>query len=169
MTPTCSNQIRSRQIGHYISWLSVRPSFHHNVSVPLCMQCPSNARPSTHDHVCIAMSVYDVYVHLIFSLDVDLHITCSQRSCFFIDFLRWSPLLDTTVRAGPSKRYAYSMSTWCRCAVSTSYFLSWPPFVYTHNIHFQLRARKLPVCFCMFLLGHCYCILKLPLLVYNII
>ena len=46
--------------------------------VPLCMQCPAKAIPFQQIIIHALQCQHDIYVHLLFCFDLDLHLTCSQ-------------------------------------------------------------------------------------------
>ena len=81
------------------------------------------------------MHCNDLDLHLVFCVDLDLHIIFSPRSCLTWEFFRRSSLMGTTLRAAPSKSYAFStnyhaciaMPTWPRCAPPILCW-PWPPY-----------------------------------------
>ena len=63
----------------FLSFPSVLPSFRPSVrqalGVPLCVQRPEKAMPSQQNIVLALQCQYDLDVHLLFRVDLDLHIT----------------------------------------------------------------------------------------------
>ena len=80
----------------------VRPSFRlsvrHALGVPHCMQRPAKAMPFQQIIMHALHYQHDVDVHLLFCVDLDLHIT--SLTCR-------SSLMGTTLRAAPSKSHAF--------------------------------------------------------------
>ena len=64
--------------GHYVSGLSFRPSFHHALGVPLCVQRPAKALPFQLIIMHALQCQHDLDVHLLFCFHHDLHITSSR-------------------------------------------------------------------------------------------
>ena len=85
--------------GHYVSGLSVRPSVfpsvRHVLGVPLCVQRPAKTMPFQQIIMHALQSQHDLDVHLLFCVDLDLHITSSEvvfNLDFFVDPHWWVPL-----------------------------------------------------------------------------
>ena len=97
---------------------SVRPSVCHALGVPLCVQRPANAMPFQQIILHALHYQHDIDVHLLFCFDLDLHIACS-KVVFNLDFLRLFSLMGTTLRAAPSKSYAFSTNYYACIAMPT--------------------------------------------------
>ena len=59
---------------------SFRPSVHHVLGVPLCVQRPAKSMPFQQIIMHVLQCQHDLDVHLLFCVDLDLHIT-SSRGC----------------------------------------------------------------------------------------
>ena len=66
-----------RLAGHYVSGLSVRPSVRHVLGVPLCVQRPAKDMPFQQIIMHSLQCKHDLDVHLLFCVDLDLHVTSS--------------------------------------------------------------------------------------------
>ena len=64
--------------------------------VPLCVQCPSETMPFQLIIMHALQCQHDIDVHLLFCFDLDIHMSCSPRSCltwiFFVDSHWWVQL-----------------------------------------------------------------------------
>ena len=56
----------------------VHPSVRHTLWVPLCVQHPAKAMIFQQIIMHVLKGIHDVDVHLLFCVDLDLHLTCSQ-------------------------------------------------------------------------------------------
>ena len=103
--------------------------------VPLCVQRPAKAMPFQQ---IIIHALDDVYVHLLFCFDLDLHITCSQGPPEFVFNFDW--FLPSIFTDGYhfacsaqqklclfNKLSYIAMPTWPRCAPSILCW-PWPPY-----------------------------------------
>ena len=108
---------------------SFLPSVRYALGVPLCVQRPAKAMPFQRIIMHALQCQHDLDVHLLFCVDLDLHIT-SFRGLF-----RRSSLMGTTLRAAPSKSYTFStnyhaciaMPTWPKYTPPIL-FWPWPPY-----------------------------------------
>ena len=103
--------------------------------VPLCVQRPSKAMSFQQIIMHALQCQHGLDVHLLFCIDLDLHITSSRGSVSLGFFGRSSLIGIYTLRAAPSKSYAFStnyhaciaLPTWRRCAPPIL-FSPWPPY-----------------------------------------
>ena len=126
--------------GHYVSGLSFRPSVFPSVrpsrfrGTTLCTAPSKNYAFSTNYHACIAMPTWPRCAPPILCWPWPPY-NLLPRSCLTWIFFRQSSLMGTTLRAVPSKSYAFStyyhaciaMPTWPRCAPPILCW-PWPPY-----------------------------------------
>ena len=62
----------------HLGYPSVRPSVRHALGVPLCVQRPAKAMPFRQIFRHALQCQHDVDMHLLFCIDLDLHITSSR-------------------------------------------------------------------------------------------
>ena len=113
---------------------SVCPSVRHTLGVPLCVQRPAKTMPFQQISMHALQYKHEIDCTSYFVFDLNLLITCSW-GVFNLDFLHRSSLMGTTLRAAPSKSYAFStnfhtfiaMPTWHRCAPPIL-FWPWSPY-----------------------------------------
>ena len=113
---------------------SFRLSVRHALGVSLCVQRPAKAMSFQQIIMHALQCQHDLDVHLLFCVDLDLHITFFPRSCltwiFFVDPHWWVPLCVQL----PAKAIHFStndhacivLPTWHRCT-SPILFWPWPP------------------------------------------
>ena len=70
-----SSDMAVTPVGHYVFGLSVFPSVCHALGVPLCVQRPAKAMPFQQIIMHALQCQHDLDVHLLFCVDLDLHIT----------------------------------------------------------------------------------------------
>ena len=127
----------------------------------LCAAPSKSYAFSTNYHACIAMPTWPRCAPPILCWPWPPYNLLS-RSVFNLDFFRRSSLMGTTLRAAPSKSYAFStnyhaciaMPTWPRCA-SLILCWPWPPYnlprscltwifslILTEGYHFACSAQQ---------------------------